>query len=162
RLLRAIFGEKSREVRDTSLRVPHGEIGTVIGVRVFDREDDDELTPGVNQMVRVYVAQRRKITIGDKMPGRHGNKRVISTLLPDATAVDVILNPHRVPRRMNIGQVFEAHLGWISKQGWKIEGNPEWAAELPAAAREAEAGTNLATPVFDGAHEQELRGLLES
>ncbi|MCI4012242.1 DNA-directed RNA polymerase subunit beta [Brevibacterium sp. ZH18] len=170
RLLRAIFGEKSREVRDTSLRVPHGEIGTVIGVRVFDREDDDELSPGVNQMVRVYVAQRRKITIGDKMAGRHGNKGVISTILPvedmpflaDGTPVDVILNPHGVPRRMNIGQVFEVHLGWVSKQGWKIEGNPEWAAELPEAAREAEAGTNLATPVFDGAHEQELRGLLDS
>ena len=170
RLLRAIFGEKSREVRDTSLRVPHGEIGTVIGVRVFDREEDDELSPGVNQMVRVYVAQRRKITIGDKMAGRHGNKGVISTILPvedmpflaDGTAVDIILNPHGVPRRMNIGQVFEVHLGWISKQGWKIEGNPEWAAELPEAAREAEAGTNLATPVFDGAHEQELRGLLDS
>ena len=170
RLLRAIFGEKSREVRDTSLRVPHGEIGTVIGVRVFDREDDDELSPGVNQMVRVYVAQRRKITIGDKMAGRHGNKGVISTILPvedmpflaDGTPVDVILNPHGVPRRMNIGQVFEVHLGWISKQGWKIEGSPEWAAELPEAAREAEAGTNLATPVFDGAHEQELRGLLDS
>ncbi|TSI16706.1 DNA-directed RNA polymerase subunit beta [Brevibacterium aurantiacum] len=170
RLLRAIFGEKSREVRDTSLRVPHGEIGTVIGVRVFDREEDDELSPGVNQMVRVYVAQRRKITIGDKMAGRHGNKGVISTILPvedmpflaDGTPVDIILNPHGVPRRMNIGQVFEVHLGWISKQGWKIEGNPEWAAELPDAAREAEAGTNLATPVFDGAHEQELRGLLDS
>src|SRR5699024_7706254 len=141
-LLRAIFGEKSREVRDTSLRVPHGEIGTVIGVRVFDREDDDELSPGVNQMDRVYVAQRRKITIGDKMAGRHGNKGVISTILPvddmpflaDGTPVYVILNPHGVPRRMNIGQVFEVHLGWISKQGWKIEGNPEWAAELPAAA----------------------------
>ncbi|MFC9442648.1 DNA-directed RNA polymerase subunit beta [Brevibacterium sp. NPDC056947] len=170
RLLRAIFGEKSREVRDTSLRVPHGEIGTVIGVRVFDREDDDELSPGVNQMVRVYVAQRRKITIGDKMAGRHGNKGVISTILPvedmpflaDGTPVDVILNPHGVPRRMNIGQVFEIHLGWISKQGWKIEGSPEWAEELPQLAREAEAGTNLATPVFDGAHEQELRGLLDA
>ncbi|HCG56730.1 MULTISPECIES: DNA-directed RNA polymerase subunit beta [Brevibacterium] len=170
RLLRAIFGEKSREVRDTSLRVPHGEIGTVIGVRVFDREEDDELSPGVNQMVRVYVAQRRKITIGDKMAGRHGNKGVISTILPvedmpfmaDGTPVDIILNPHGVPRRMNIGQVFEVHLGWISKQGWKIEGSPEWAADLPTAAREAEAGTNLATPVFDGAHEQELRGLLDS
>ncbi|MFE2658042.1 DNA-directed RNA polymerase subunit beta [Brevibacterium sp. NPDC059310] len=170
RLLRAIFGEKSREVRDTSLRVPHGEIGTVIGVRVFDREDDDELSPGVNQMVRVYVAQRRKITIGDKMAGRHGNKGVISTILPvedmpflaDGTPVDVILNPHGVPRRMNIGQVFEIHLGWISKQGWKIEGSPEWAEELPQLAREAEPGTNLATPVFDGAHEQELRGLLDA
>ena len=172
RLLRAIFGEKSREVRDTSLRVPHGEIGTVIGVRVFDREDDDELSPGVNQMVRVYVAQRRKITIGDKMAGRHGNKGVISTILPvedmpfleDGTPVDVILNPHGVPRRMNIGQVFEVHLGWIAKQGWKIEGNPEWATELldHGFAAEVEAGTNVATPVFDGAHEEELRGLLEA
>src|SRR5699024_1711717 len=115
RLLRAIFGEKSREVRDTSLRVPHGEIGTVIGVRVFDREDDDELSPGGNQPVRLDVAQRRNITIGDKMAGRHGNTGVISTPLPvedmpllaDGTPVDVILNPHGVPRRMNIGQVFE-------------------------------------------------------
>ncbi|MFB9777403.1 DNA-directed RNA polymerase subunit beta [Brevibacterium otitidis] len=172
RLLRAIFGEKSREVRDTSLKVPHGESGTVIGVKVFDREEDDELSPGVNQLVRVYVAQRRKITIGDKMAGRHGNKGVISTILPvedmpfleDGTPVDVILNPHGVPRRMNIGQVFEVHLGWIAKQGWKIEGNPEWATELleHGFAAEVEAGTNVATPVFDGAHEEELRGLLES
>ncbi|GAB3059343.1 DNA-directed RNA polymerase subunit beta [Sediminivirga luteola] len=170
RLLRAIFGEKSREVRDTSLKVPHGERGTVIGVRVFDREDDDELAPGVNQLVRVYVAQKRKITVGDKMAGRHGNKGVISKILPvedmpfleDGTPVDVILNPHGVPRRMNIGQVFELHLGWIAKQGWKIEGNPEWAAELPEAAREAEPGSKVATPVFDGAHEEELRGLLDS
>ncbi|MCT1872293.1 DNA-directed RNA polymerase subunit beta [Brevibacterium luteolum] len=172
RLLRAIFGEKSREVRDTSLKVPHGESGTVIGVKVFDRDEDDELSPGVNQLVRVYVAQRRKITIGDKMAGRHGNKGVISTILPvedmpfleDGTPVDVILNPHGVPRRMNIGQVFEVHLGWIAKQGWKIEGNPEWATELldHGFAAEAEAGTNVATPVFDGAHEEELRGLLEA
>ncbi|MBU8579157.1 DNA-directed RNA polymerase subunit beta [Brevibacterium luteolum] len=172
RLLRAIFGEKSREVRDTSLKVPHGESGTVIGVKVFDRDEDDELSPGVNQLVRVYVAQRRKITIGDKMAGRHGNKGVISTILPvedmpfleDGTPVDVILNPHGVPRRMNIGQVFEVHLGWIAKQGWKIEGNPEWATELleHGFAAEVEAGTNVATPVFDGAHEEELRGLLEA
>ncbi|MCT1689509.1 DNA-directed RNA polymerase subunit beta [Brevibacterium sp. p3-SID960] len=172
RLLRAIFGEKSREVRDTSLKVPHGESGTVIGVKVFDRDEDDELSPGVNQLVRVYVAQRRKITIGDKMAGRHGNKGVISTILPvedmpfleDGTPVDVILNPHGVPRRMNIGQVFEVHLGWIAKQGWKIEGNPEWATELldHGFAAEVEAGTNVATPVFDGAHEEEMRGLLEA
>ena len=172
RLLRAIFGEKSREVRDTSLKVPHGETGTVIGVKVFDREDDDELSPGVNQLVRVYVAQRRKITIGDKMAGRHGNKGVISQILPvedmpfmeDGTPVDVILNPHGVPRRMNIGQVFEIHLGWIANQGWRIEGNPEWAKELADGKfeLEAEPGTNVATPVFDGAHQHELRGLLES
>src|SRR5690606_17308360 len=112
--------------------------GTVIAVKVFDREEDDELTPGVNQLVRVYVAQRRKITVGDKMAGRHGNKGVISTILPvedmpfmeDGTPVDIILNPHGVPRRMNIGQVFETHLGWAAKQGWKIEGNPEWAQDL--------------------------------
>ncbi|WP_151952462.1 DNA-directed RNA polymerase subunit beta [Brevibacterium sp. Marseille-P9724] len=172
RLLRAIFGEKSREVRDTSLKVPHGETGTVIAVKVFDREEDDELTPGVNQLVRVYVAQRRKITVGDKMAGRHGNKGVISTILPvedmpfmeDGTPVDIILNPHGVPRRMNIGQVFETHLGWAAKQGWKIEGSPEWAQELKDAGFdfEAEPGTNVATPVFDGAHEPELRGLLDS
>src|SRR5699024_12293801 len=112
--------------RDPSLRVPHGEMVTVFGVRFFDREDDVELSPGVNQMVRVYVAQRRKITIGDKMAGRHGNKGVISTILPvegmpflaDGTPVDVILNPHGVPPRMNIGQVFEVHFGWISQQAW--------------------------------------------
>ncbi|QCP03983.1 DNA-directed RNA polymerase subunit beta [Brevibacterium sp. CS2] len=172
RLLRAIFGEKSREVRDTSLKVPHGESGTVIAVKEFDREDDDELAPGVNQLVRVYVAQRRKITIGDKMAGRHGNKGVISKILPiedmpfleDGTPIDIILNPHGVPRRMNIGQVFEIHLGWVAKQGWKIEGNPDWAKELKHFhfSREAEPGTNVATPVFDGAHEEELRGLLDS
>ncbi|MGW9827024.1 DNA-directed RNA polymerase subunit beta [Brevibacterium pityocampae] len=172
RLLRAIFGEKSREVRDTSLKVPHGESGTVIAVKEFDREDDDELAPGVNQLVRVYVAQRRKITIGDKMAGRHGNKGVISKILPiedmpfleDGTPIDIILNPHGVPRRMNIGQVLEIHLGWVAKQGWKIEGNPDWAKELKHFhfSREAEPGTNVATPVFDGAHEEELRGLLDS
>ncbi|GAA2010462.1 DNA-directed RNA polymerase subunit beta [Brevibacterium samyangense] len=171
RLLRAIFGEKSREVRDTSLKVPHGEEGTVIGVKVFDRDNDDELAPGVNQMVRVYVAQRRKIKIGDKMAGRHGNKGVISRILPledmpfmeDGTPIDVILNPHGIPRRMNIGQVFEVHLGWIAKQGWKIEGNPEWAKDLRAHfEREVPPNSRVATPVFDGAHEEELRGLLDS
>ncbi|WP_349827324.1 DNA-directed RNA polymerase subunit beta [Brevibacterium litoralis] len=171
RLLRAIFGEKSREVRDTSLKVPHGEEGTVIGVKVFDRDNDDELAPGVNQMVRVYVAQRRKIKVGDKMAGRHGNKGVISRILAqedmpfmeDGTPIDIILNPHGIPRRMNIGQVFEVHLGWIAKQGWKIEGNPEWAKDLQAHFdREVEPGARVATPVFDGAHEEELRGLLDS
>ena len=170
RLLRASFGEKSREVRDTSLKVPHGESGTVISVKVFDRDEDDELAPGVNQLVRVYVAQRRKITIGDKMAGRHGNKGVISRILPvedmpfleDGTPVDIILNPHGVPRRMNIGQVMEVHMGWISKQGWKLEGTPEWAEKMHGFVDEAEPGTNVATPVFDGAHWEELRGLLEA
>ncbi|GAE77570.1 DNA-directed RNA polymerase [Cutibacterium acnes JCM 18918] len=118
RLLRAIFGEKAREVRDTSLKVPHGEEGTVIGVRIFDTENGDELAPGVNQMVRVYVAQKRKISIGDKLAGRHGNKGVISKILPvedmpflpDGTPVDIILNPLGVPSRMNVGQVLEMHL----------------------------------------------------
>ena len=129
RLLRAIFGEKAREVRDTSMKVPHGESGTVIGVRVFDREEGDELPPGVNQLVRVYVAQKRKISVGDKLAGRHGNKGVIAKILPiedmpfmeDGTPVDVMLNPLGVPRRMNIGQVLELHLGWLAKQGWDLE-----------------------------------------
>ena len=129
RLLRAIFGEKAREVRDTSMKVPHGESGTVIGVRVFDREDGDELPPGVNQLVRVYVAQKRKISVGDKLAGRHGNKGVIAKILPiedmpfmeDGTPVDVILNPLGVPRRMNIGQILELHLGWLAKQGWDLD-----------------------------------------
>ena len=128
RLLRAIFGEKAREVRDTSMKVPHGESGTVIGVRVFDREDGDELPPGVNQLVRVYVAQKRKISVGDKLAGRHGNKGVIAKILPiedmpfmeDGTPVDVVLNPLGVPRRMNIGQILELHLGWLAKQGWDL------------------------------------------
>ena len=129
RLLRAIFGEKAREVRDTSMKVPHGESGTVIGVRVFDREEGDELPPGVNQLVRVYVAQKRKISVGDKLAGRHGNKGVIAKILPiedmpfieDGTPVDVILNPLGVPRRMNIGQILELHLGWLAKQGWDVD-----------------------------------------
>ena len=141
RLLRAIFGEKAREVRDTSLKVPHGEIGKVIGVRVFDREEGDELPPGVNQLVRVYVAQKRKITDGDKLAGRHGNKGVISKILPvedmpfleDGTPVDIILNPLGVPSRMNPGQVLEIHLGWLASQGWKVEGvDEEWKKRLHA------------------------------
>ncbi|GAA4620771.1 DNA-directed RNA polymerase subunit beta [Saccharopolyspora hordei] len=170
RLLRAIFGEKAREVRDTSLKVPHGETGKVIGVRVFNREDDDELPPGVNQLVRVYVAQKRKIQDGDKLAGRHGNKGVIGKILPvedmpflpDGTPVDIILNTHGVPRRMNIGQVLETHLGWIASQGWKIEGDPEWAKRLPEELYDVEPGTNTASPVFDGAREEEITGLLAS
>ena len=132
RLLRAIFGEKAREVRDTSLKVPHGETGTVIGVKEFRADMGDDLPPGVNQLVRVYVANKRKITDGDKLAGRHGNKGVISKILPvedmpfleDGTPVDVVLNPHGVPRRMNLGQILELHLGWAASRGWKIEGKP--------------------------------------
>ena len=170
RLLRAIFGEKAREVRDTSLKVPHGESGKVIGIRVFSREDDDELSAGVNELVRVYVAQKRKISDGDKLAGRHGNKGVIGKILPiedmpflpDGTPVDIILNTHGVPRRMNIGQILETHLGWIAKTGWKVDGNPEWAANLPGDLHEAPADTIVSTPVFDGAREAELQGLLGS
>jgi DNA-directed RNA polymerase subunit beta len=142
RLLRAIFGEKAREVRDTSLRVPHGESGIVVDVKVFSRENGDELPPGVNQLVRVYIAQKRKISVGDKMAGRHGNKGVISRILPeedmpylpDGTPLEIVLNPLGVPSRMNIGQVLEVHLGYAAKAlGWKI-----------------------ATPVFDGATEQDI------
>ncbi len=170
RLLRAIFGEKSREVRDTSLKVPHGESGVVIGVRVFDRETDDELPPGVNRLVRIYVAQKRKITEGDKLAGRHGNKGVISKILPvedmpfleDGTPVDIVLNPLGVPSRMNIGQVLETHLGWVAKSGWKVEGNPDWAAKLSDEAHQSAPGTPVASPVFDGAREEEITGLLGS
>ena len=175
RLLRAIFGEKAKEVRDTSLKVPHGESGKVIGVRVFTRgEDDDEgLSPGVNELVRVYVAQKRKIQDGDKLAGRHGNKGVIGKILPaedmpflpDGTPVDIILNTHGVPRRMNIGQILETHLGWIAKSGWEVpreaDGSlPEWAQKLPEDILSVEANTNTATPVFDGARDHELAGLL--
>ncbi|TDB93986.1 DNA-directed RNA polymerase subunit beta, partial [Nonomuraea longispora] len=172
RLLRAIFGEKAREVRDTSLKVPHGEQGKVIGVRVFSREEGDELPPGVNELVRVYVAQKRKITDGDKLAGRHGNKGVISKILPvedmpfleDGTPVDIILNPLGVPGRMNVGQVLETHLGWIAARGWDISGIQEaWADRLREKGFEKVAPrTNMATPVFDGAHEQEIVGLLQS
>jgi DNA-directed RNA polymerase subunit beta len=174
RLLRAIFGEKAREVRDTSLKVPHGESGKVIGIRVFSREDDDELSAGVNELVRVYVAQKRKISDGDKLAGRHGNKGVIGKILPvedmpflpDGTPVDIILNTHGVPRRMNIGQILETHLGWVAKTGWKVPqengASPDWARNLPADMLEAPADTIVSTPVFDGAREDELTGLLGS
>ncbi|MEN9325344.1 MAG: hypothetical protein RL414_1098 [Actinomycetota bacterium] len=170
RLLRAIFGEKAREVRDTSLKVPHGESGKVIGVSIADSEDY-ELAAGVNQVVRVYVAQKRKIQDGDKLAGRHGNKGVISKILPqedmpfleDGTPVDVILNPLGVPGRMNVGQVLETHLGWVAKTGWKLEGNEPWQENLRAiGAAEAPANTKVATPVFDGTKEEELIGLLGS
>ncbi|MFB9878288.1 DNA-directed RNA polymerase subunit beta, partial [Planobispora siamensis] len=172
RLLRAIFGEKAREVRDTSLKVPHGEQGKVIGVRVFSREEGDELPPGVNELVRVYVAQKRKITDGDKLAGRHGNKGVISKILPvedmpfleDGTPVDIILNPLGVPGRMNVGQVLETHLGWIAARGWDISGIAEaWAERLrDKGFGEVAPRTNVATPVFDGAHEEEIVGLLDN
>ncbi len=152
RLLRAIFGEKAREVRDTSLKVPHGESGKVIGVRVFSRDDGDELPPGVNQLVRVYVAQKRKISDGDKLAGRHGNKGVISTILPeedmpflaDGTPVDIVLNPLGVPSRMNLGQVLEGHLGWAAKVGFSYGG------------KDLEGPVHVSTPVFDGAREWEI------
>ncbi|WP_210479837.1 DNA-directed RNA polymerase subunit beta [Naasia sp. SYSU D00948] len=170
RLLRAIFNEKSREVRDTSLKVPHGEEGTVIAVKEFSAENDDELGSGVNQRVVVYIAQKRKITEGDKLAGRHGNKGVIAKILPvedmpfleDGTPVDVILNPLGIPGRMNFGQVLETHLGWAAKQGWSVEGDPEWAQRLPEGTRTVAPGTKVATPVFDGAFEEEIAGLLDS
>jgi DNA-directed RNA polymerase subunit beta len=146
RLLRAIFGEKAREVRDTSLRVPHGEQGIVVDVKIFERSNGDEMSPGVNQLVRVYIAQRRKISVGDKVSGRHGNKGVISRILPqedmpfleDGTPLQIVLNPLGVPSRMNIGQVLEVHLGYAAKAlGWKI-----------------------ATPVFDGAKEHDIEECL--
>ena len=171
RLLRAIFGEKAREVRDTSMKVPHGESGTVIGVRVFDRDEGDELPPGVNQLVRVYVAQKRKISDGDKLAGRHGNKGVISKILPvedmpfleDGTPVDIVLNPLGVPSRMNVGQVLEMHLGWIAHSGWDISGVEEaWAQRLQELGlTHVDPEQRLATPVFDGANEDEIGGLLE-
>jgi DNA-directed RNA polymerase subunit beta len=172
RLLRAIFGEKAREVRDTSLKVPHGESGKVIGVKIFESEEGFELAAGVNQLVRVYVAQKRKIQDGDKLAGRHGNKGVISKILPqedmpfleDGTPVDVILNPLGVPGRMNVGQVLEMHLGWVAKTGWDLGGIDEaWQKHLKEIGAEKGApGTNLATPVFDGAREEEISGLLGS
>ena len=172
RLLRAIFGEKAREVRDTSLKVPHGEGGKVIGVKIFDLEDGYDLPAGVNQVVRVYVAQKRKIQDGDKLAGRHGNKGVISKILPaedmpfleDGTPVDVILNPLGVPGRMNVGQVLETHLGWVAKSGWEVEGTSGgWQKRLAdIGATSAKPETRVATPVFDGAREEEIRGLLGS
>src|SRR6202008_1555350 len=173
RLLRAIFGEKAREVRDTSLKGPHGESGKGIGIRVFSREDERELAPGVNELVRVYVAQKRKISDGDKLAGRHGNKGVIGKILPaedmpflpDGTPVDIILNTHGVPRRMNIGQILERHLGWVAKSGWKVhtaKGVPDWAGNLPEDLLHAEPDAIVSTPVFDGAQEAELQGLLSA
>jgi DNA-directed RNA polymerase subunit beta len=172
RLLRAIFGEKAREVRDTSLKVPHGETGKVIDVKVFSRSDDHELPPGVNQLVRVYVAQKRKISVGDKLAGRHGNKGVISRILPvedmpymaDGTPVDVILNPLGVPSRMNVGQVLEAHLGWAARWGW-ADGD-QMVGEDPIQGTESKTRPTtrpsvlVATPVFDGAKwdETEMAG----
>ena len=147
RLLRAIFGEKAREVRDSSLKVPHGEAGIIVDVKEFTRENGDELAPGVNKVVRVYIAQKRKISVGDKMAGRHGNKGVVSRILPqedmpfmpDGTPLDIVLNPLGVPSRMNIGQVLEVHLGYAAhSMGWKV-----------------------ATPIFDGANEKEIRELLK-
>jgi DNA-directed RNA polymerase subunit beta len=171
--LRAIFGEKAREVRDTSLKVPHGESGKVIDVKVFSRDNGDELPPGVNQLVRVYVAQKRKISVGDKLAGRHGNKGVISKILPvedmpyleDGTPVDIILNPLGVPSRMNVGQVLEAHLGYCARWGWtdpksgKVVGNAKRGTETKTRPATAPA-TFVATPVFDGAHwdEEEAAG----
>jgi DNA-directed RNA polymerase subunit beta len=168
RLLRAIFGEKAREVRDTSLKVPHGEQGKVIDVKVFSREESHELPPGVNQLVRVYVAQKRKISVGDKLAGRHGNKGVISKILPiedmpfmaDGTPVDIILNPLGVPSRMNVGQVLEAHLGYAARWGWDVAANGDAGEVGGAPVRGTEAKTRpntpssalIATPVFDGAH----------
>jgi DNA-directed RNA polymerase subunit beta len=171
RLLRAIFGEKAREVRDTSLKVPHGESGKVIGVRVFNAEEGDELPPGVNELVRVYIAQMRKIQDGDKLAGRHGNKGVIAKILPvedmpflpDGTPVDIVLNPLGVPSRMNLGQILETHLGWAASAGWQIPETvqAEWASRLRTiGAQSAEPGTRVATPVFDGAREDEIAGLL--
>ena len=178
RLLRAIFGEKAREVRDTSLRVPHGETGTVIGVKEITREDaeedGDELPNGVNQMIRVYIAQHRKITVGDKLSGRHGNKGCISRILPeedmpflaDGTPVDIMLNPLGVPSRMNLGQVLELHLGWIAHSGWDISLDPnleaEWKKLIPSGAEKAEPNTPVATPVFDGVKPEVLKGLLST
>ena len=164
RLLRAIFGEKAREVRDTSMKVPHGETGKVIDVKVFNRDEGDELPPGVNQLVRVYVAQKRKISVGDKLAGRHGNKGVISKVLPiedmpymaDGTPVDIILNPLGVPSRMNVGQVLEAHLGYCARWGWEVNGQQEGNDPVRGTERKTRAATppavHVATPVFDGAH----------
>jgi DNA-directed RNA polymerase subunit beta len=164
RLLRAIFGEKAREVRDTSLKVPHGESGKVIDVKVFSRDEGHELPPGVNQLVRVYVAQKRKISVGDKLAGRHGNKGVISKILPvedmpymaDGNTVDIILNPLGVPSRMNVGQVLEAHLGYAARWGWDVGGKVVGdAPTLPTSSttRPTTPPAQLvATPVFDGAH----------
>ncbi|MGH7292577.1 MAG: DNA-directed RNA polymerase subunit beta, partial [Myxococcota bacterium] len=158
RLLRAIFGEKAREVRDTSLKVPHGETGKVIDVRKFSRDEGHELPPGVNQLVRVYVGQKRKISEGDKLAGRHGNKGVIAKILPvedmpfmaDGTPVDIVLNPLGVPSRMNVGQVLEAHLGYAARHGW--EGQRLGPRVDTKTRPQTEPSVWVSTPVFDGAH----------
>ena len=169
RLLRAIFGEKAREVRDTSLKVPHGETGKVIDVRVFSRDESHELPPGVNQLVRVFVAQKRKISVGDKLAGRHGNKGVISKILPiedmpfmaDGTPVDIILSPLGIPSRMNVGQMLEAHLGYAARWGWdasesgKVGDEPIRGTETKTRST-TKPSTFVATPVFDGAHWDEV------
>ncbi|HEX5615519.1 MAG TPA: DNA-directed RNA polymerase subunit beta, partial [Acidimicrobiia bacterium] len=160
RLLRAIFGEKAREVRDTSLKVPHGETGKVIAVRQFSRERGDELPPGVNQLVRVYVAQKRKISEGDKLAGRHGNKGVIAKILPvedmpylaDGTPVDIVLNPLGVPSRMNVGQVLEAHLGYVARHGWLEEHTLNGTDGVRTTRPVTEPAVWISSPVFDGAH----------
>ncbi|MDY4415235.1 MAG: DNA-directed RNA polymerase subunit beta [Selenomonas sp.] len=181
RLLRAIFGEKAREVRDTSLRVPHGEQGKVVDVKIFSRENNDELSPGVNREVRVYIAQKRKISVGDKMAGRHGNKGVVSRImrqedmpfLPDGTPVDIVLNPLGVPSRMNIGQILEAHLGMAVKViGQQIkDGDPTIEQRLRAAGYDFDkngmpkpdvAGLHIATPVFDGASDDDVFGTIKA
>ena len=164
RLLRAIFGDKAREVRDTSLRVPHGERGKVIDVQILKRDDGADLPPGVNQKVRVYVAIQRKIQVGDKLSGRHGNKGVISKILPiedmpymeDGTSLDIMLSPLGVPSRMNLGQILETHLGWAADQGWsEYKGSTK-------AAKGAKPGTLISTPVFDGADEDEIHEILRN
>ena len=181
RLLRAIFGEKAREVRDTSLRVPHGEAGKIIDVKIFTRENNDELPPGVNRLVRVYIAQKRKISVGDKMSGRHGNKGVVSRImrqedmpfLPDGTPVDIVLNPLGVPSRMNIGQVLETHLGMACRVlGQRIkDGDPTVEGDLRAAGYDFDkngmpvpdvAGIHIATPVFDGAGDDDVFGTIRA
>ena len=181
RLLRAIFGEKAREVRDTSLRVPHGEAGKIVDVKIFKRENNDELAPGVNQLVRVYIAQKRKISVGDKMSGRHGNKGVVSRImrqedmpfLPDGTPVDIVLNPLGVPSRMNIGQILEVHLGMAVRElGKQIKANdPTVEQRLRDAGYDFDkygmpkpdiAGIHIATPVFDGAGEDDVFGTVKA
>jgi DNA-directed RNA polymerase subunit beta len=164
RLLRAIFGEKAREVRDTSLKVPHGENGVVTDIKVFARDEQQELPPGVNQLVRVYVAQKRKISVGDKLAGRHGNKGVISKILPiedmpylaDGSQLDIILSPLGVPSRMNVGQVLESHLGYAARWGWEIDGERVGVDPTSTTAKKTRPTTppaiHIATPVFDGAY----------
>ena len=174
RLLRAIFGEKAREVRDTSLKVPHGEYGIIVDAKVFTRENGDEMSPGVNQSVRIYIAQKRKISVGDKMAGRHGNKGVVSRVLPvedmpflpNGRPLDIVLNPLGVPSRMNLGQVLELHLGWIAHSGWDISLDPdleaEWKKYVPKGAEKGAPNTPVATPVFDGVRPDVIKGLLKS